>query len=261
MTFSELINNGFANLYIINNGGVYDNTGIFLTVLAILLCCIAGYLLGSVNFAIILSTKKYKKGDVREHGSKNAGATNMLRTYGKKAALLTFLGDFLKAIAVCFLGRLCWGILGAYLAGLFCVIGHVFPVFFKFKGGKGVSTTAGVMLACDLPTFLIIFVLYFGVFFLSKMVSAASIMSALMYPFILFELNKLLPEEYKLPGFCVLLALAITVIVVAKHAGNIKRIFEGTEPKMHLFGKNKSSAEEPKPQNTENNKKSLHSEE
>ena len=255
MTFIDLLNNGFANLYVIDNGGVYNSTGIFLTVLAILLCCVAGYLIDSINFAIILS-KKYND-DVRAHGSKNAGATNMLRTYGKKAALLTFLGDFVKAIVVCFIGRLCWGILGAYLAGLFCVLGHVFPVFFKFKGGKGVSTTAGVMLACDGLTFLVIFVLYFGVFLASKFVSAASVMSALMYPFILFELNKLLPESYRVPGFCVLLAMAISVVVVVKHIDNIKRILNGTESKTYLFGKNKhktSDADEVK----EENNKSLH---
>jgi len=257
MTFIKLLNNGFANLYIINNDGVFDGVGIFLTVLAILLCCLMGYFLGSVNFAIILS-KKYHQDDVRDHGSKNAGTTNMFRTYGKKAAFLTFLGDFLKAVVVCFLGRFCWGILGAYLAGLFCVIGHIFPVFFKFKGGKGVATTAGVMLACDVPTFLIIFVLYFGVFFLSKLVSAASVMSALMYPFILFELNKLLPEELKVPGFCVLLAMAISIIVVIKHIENIKRILNGTEPRLYLFGKNKAE----KTQNESiQDKKSLHDEE
>ena len=255
MTFIDLLNNGFAKLYIDSNGGVYDGMGGFVIILAILLCCVAGYLIGSINFAIILS-KKYND-DVRAHGSKNAGATNMLRTYGKKAALLTFLGDFLKAIVVCFIGRLCFGIIGAYLAGLFCVLGHVFPIFFKFKGGKGVSTTAGVMLACDGPTFLIIFVLYFGVFLTSKFVSAASVMSALMYPFILNVLNKLLPEIYRVDGFCILLAMAISIVVVVKHIDKIKRILNGTESKTYLFGKNKHKASEPEEVKVET-KKSLH---
>lgn len=255
MTFIDLLKNGFANQYIINNGGIFDSTGIFLTVLAILLCCLIGYFVGSINFAIILS-KKYND-DVREHGSKNAGATNMLRTYGKKAALLTFLGDFVKAIVVCFIGRFCWGILGAYLAGLFCVLGHVFPIFFKFRGGKGVSATAGVMLACDVPTFLIIFVLYFGVFLTSKFVSAASVMSALMYPFILFELNQLLPEIYRVDGFCIIFAMIISIVVVVKHIENIKRILNGTESKTYLFGKNKNKSNEV-PEEKVENKKSLH---
>jgi glycerol-3-phosphate acyltransferase PlsY len=231
MTFIDLLRNGFANQYILDHGNAFDNTGIFLTVLAILICCVVGYLVGSINFAIILS-KKYND-DVRTHGSKNAGATNMLRTYGKKAALMTFLGDFLKAILVCFLGRFCWGILGAYLAGLFCVLGHVFPVFFKFKGGKGVSTTAGVMLACDVPTFLVIFVLYFGVFLASKFVSAASVMSALMYPFILYGV-----DTFVLGG-CpyVAYALIIALLVVFKHKDNIKRLREGKENKFSLKSK------------------------
>lgn len=255
MTFIDLLRNGFANQYILDHGGAFDNTGIFLTVLAILLCCVVGYLVGSINFAIILS-KKYN-GDVREHGSKNAGATNMLRTYGKKAALMTFLGDFIKAIVVCTLGRFCWGILGAYLAGLFCVLGHVFPVFFKFRGGKGVSATAGVMLACDGLTFLIIFVLYFGVFLTSKFVSAASVMSALLYPFILFNLNQLLPEIYRVDGFCIIFAMIISIVVIVKHIENIKRILNGTESKTYLFGKNKHRASEPEEVKVET-KKSLH---
>lgn len=250
MTFMDLLSNGFANQYIINNGRVMDDTGVFLTALAVALCLIFGYLLGSINFAIILS-KRFGNDDVRNHGSKNAGTTNMLRTYGKKAALMTFIGDFLKAIITCFIGRLCFGVEGAYIAGLFCVIGHIFPVFFKFKGGKGVATTAGVMLACDGPTFLIILVLYVGVFLLSNFVSAASIMSALMYPFILYSLNSMLPEGMRATGICILAALAMGVIVVAKHAGNLKRIFEGTEPKTYLSKKKKEQAQ---------NKKSLHSE-
>lgn len=250
MTFMDLLSNGFANQYIINNGRVIDNTGTFLIVLAVSLCIVIGYLIGSLNFAILVS-KKLGKDDVRNHGSKNAGTTNMLRTYGKKAALMTFLGDFLKAIVACSVGRLCFGVEGAYIAGLFCVIGHIFPIFFKFKGGKGVATTAGVMLACDGLTFLVILVLYVGVFLLSHFVSAASIMSALLYPFILYKLNAVLPEGMRATGLCILLALAIGVIVIAKHTGNLRRIFEGTEPKTYLSKKKKDQVQ---------NKKSLHSE-
>ena len=245
----DLLRYGFANQYIINNDGILDNVGTFLIVLAISLCIVGGYLLGSLNFAILVS-KKLGKDDVRNHGSKNAGTTNMLRIYGKKAALLTFGGDFLKAIIACFLGRLCFGFEGAYIAGLFCVVGHVFPIFFKFKGGKGVATTAGVMLACDIPSFLIILVLYIGIFLLSNFVSAASVMSALMYPFILHSINSMLPEGMQATGICILASLAIAVIVVAKHAGNIKRIFDGTESKTYLSKKRKEEFQ---------NKKSLHS--
>ena len=240
-----LLNNGFANQYIINNGGVLDSTGKFLIALAVSLCVIIGYLLGSLNFALLVS-KKLGKDDVRKHGSGNAGTTNMLRIYGKKAALMTFVGDFLKAIVACFIGRLCFGFEGAYIAGLLCVIGHVFPVFFKFKGGKGVATTAGVMLACDIPSFLIILLLYCGVFALSNYVSLASVMSALMYPFILYSINSMLPEGMRTTGICILAALAIGVIVVAKHAGNIKRLLDGTESKTYLSKKKKEQAQNKK---------------
>lgn len=255
-TFSDVVNNGFAKLYILDNGGM-DGMGTFLLVSAILLCCILGYFLGSINFAIILSKKK-SKGDVRGYGSKNAGATNMFRIYGKKAAALTFLGDFLKAVLACFLGRVCWGLEGAYLAGLFCVLGHVFPIFFKFKGGKGVSTTAGVMFACDILTFIIILILYALVFLASKMVSLASIMSALMYTFILYNVNNVFAVP---PGIHTLLSLCISIIVVVKHIENIKRIVARTEPKINLFSKKQKSSEledESASKPSAENKKSLH---
>lgn len=254
MTFSDILNNGFANCYILDHDGM-TSMGSFLLILAITLCCLIGYFLGSVNFAIILSKNK-GKGDIRAYGSKNAGATNMGRLYGKKAAFLTFLGDFLKALVACFIGRLCWGLEGAYLAGLFCVIGHVFPIFFKFKGGKGVSTTAGVMFACDIFSFLVILVLYALVFLASKMISMASIMSALMYTFILYNVNKIFAID---PGIHTLLALAISVIVLVKHSENIKRIMSGKEPKINLFSKknNDSDDSEAKPEET-GKKRSLH---
>ena len=254
MTFSDVLNNGFAKCYIFEQGGM-TSTGSFLLILAIALCCIVGYFLGSINFAIILS-KNRSRGDIRDYGSKNAGATNMFRLYGKKAAFLTFLGDFLKALLACFIGRLCWGLEGAYLAGLFCVIGHVFPIFFKFKGGKGVSTTAGVMLACDVVSFLVILVLYALVFLASRMISMASIMSALMYTFILYNVNKMFAID---PGIHTLLALTISVIVLVKHSENIKRIISGQEPKMTIFRKKSDDTanEESSEENTKN-KRSLH---
>lgn len=105
-----------------------------------------GYLLGSVNSAVILSKLVYKK-DIRLQGSGNAGMTNMQRIYGKKAALFTFLGDFCKGIVAVLLGRLLLGVFasaslhGACIAGAFAVIGHNWPLYFGFKGGKGVLTT------------------------------------------------------------------------------------------------------------------------
>ena len=211
-----------------------------ITVAAIAMCCISGYLLGSINFAIIIS--KLKNDDVREHGSNNAGTTNMLRTYGKKATLFTFLGDFLKAIVACFIGGMLWGHNGVYLAGLFCVIGHIFPVFYKFKGGKGVATVAGVMLFGDPIVFLILLALFIGVFLTSKYVSLASIMCAAMYPFVLQRMELLFGGN---PDIHIIFTLAMSVIVIIKHIPNINRIMNHTESKTY-FSKAKRAEEKAK---------------
>ncbi len=123
------------------------SAGFAMLIAGIVLCALIGYLLGSFNFALILSRKMYKD-DIRKHGSKNAGTTNMMRTYGSKAAGLTILGDMLKAVVAVILGALLMGLyFGGYAAALGCVVGHVFPVFFGFKGGKGVATAAAAMKA------------------------------------------------------------------------------------------------------------------
>lgn len=251
MTFGNILKYGFVEAYSMLSSAK-STTAIILKIVAILLCCLIGYFLGSINFAIIIS-KKYKHDDVRKHGSKNAGATNMLRTYGKKSALWTFVGDFLKAIIACLLGGMCWGHNGMYLAGLFCVIGHIFPIFYKFKGGKGVATIAGVMMTCNIGAFLVIFVLYAGVFFASKFVSLASIMCAFMYPFILQRMDILFNIT---PDIHIIFAFAMSVLVIIKHIPNIKRILNQTEPKTYLFKKNKPE-QSPSPKKS---KKSLHNE-
>lgn len=109
-----------------------------LTVMIVVLLIAAGYFAGSMNFAIMISKEKYGD-DIRKYGSGNAGMTNMIRVYGKKAGLLTLLGDSLKTSAVVLLGRFLAGESGAYIAGLFCVLGHIAPVWYKFKGEKGLS--------------------------------------------------------------------------------------------------------------------------
>ena len=115
------------------------------TALAVLL----GYLLGSISFSIILSRLKYRD-DIRRHGSGNAGMTNTLRTYGKLSAAIVLAGDFGKGFLAAWLGwQLGWSPLAAYLAGLAAVVGHMFPFYFGFRGGKGVATAAGVILGTN----------------------------------------------------------------------------------------------------------------
>jgi glycerol-3-phosphate acyltransferase PlsY len=121
-----------------------------------------------MNFALVISKLKYGD-DIRKYGSGNAGMTNMMRTYGKAAAGLTLLGDALKAVVSAVIGYISLGEYGAYIAGLFCILGHMFPIYYKFKGGKGVVTVAISILMCDPLVFLILFILFI-LFFLSSSV-------------------------------------------------------------------------------------------
>ena len=253
--FGDIVKHGFVDFYFNHTGGEITTATTIIKVVAILLCCVIGYLLGSINFAIIIS--KRKNDDIRAHGSNNAGATNMLRTYGKKAALLTFSGDFLKAITSCLIGGLLWANNGIYLAGLFCVLGHIFPVFYKFKGGKGVATVAGVMLFGNPGVFLILLLLFIGVFLTSKYVSLASVMCAMMYPFVLQRIELLLGGT---PDIHIVFALAMSVIVIIKHIPNIQRIIKGTESKTYLSKKKRAEYKAMQASAQSKAKKSLHNE-
>ena len=141
---------------------------------AILFSILAGYLLGSVNFSIILSRMRYRD-DIRRHGSGNAGMTNTLRTYGKLSAVLVLLGDAAKGFLAGWIGLELGGPVTMYLAGLFAVMGHMFPVFFGFRGGKGVATAAGFILYSSLPVCLGLAVVFLGVVFFSRYVSLGTV--------------------------------------------------------------------------------------
>ncbi len=207
-----------------------------------LLIAVISYLLGSLNFSIILSRAVARK-DIRESGSGNAGATNMLRTYGKHFAVLTMLGDILKvalAILIAFV------ILGAPLeylfkiaenkefaatminykefAGFFCVLGHIFPLYFKFKGGKGVAACTGMVILVDWRIALILFVIFVLTILISKMISLGSIVIAVLYPVLIAVFYQNL--------FLILIAVLFAAIVIAAHRANIKRILNGTENKL-----------------------------
>ena len=223
MSFSEffttLKNTGF--LYFV----LGDNEALWLFV-GMLVSAVAAYFLGSINFAIMISKKQYHQ-DIRAHGSGNAGMTNMMRTYGKRAAVLTFAGDALKAIVAGLIGYLALGYLGAHIAGVFCVVGHMFPVFFNFKGGKGVVTTAASMLVCNPFVFLIELVLYVAIVAIWKYISLASIMCALLYPVLLHGMDTLINGVAPYGIFTVIIA----VLVVVKHKENIKRLLNRSENK------------------------------
>ena len=188
------------------------------------LCALAGYLLGSVNCSIILSRLRYRD-DIRRHGSGNAGMTNTLRTYGKLPAVLVLLGDGAKGVLAAWLGGLLAGTAGAYLAGLFAVVGHMFPLFFRFKGGKGVATAAGVILGSCQPVLLFLLLVFLLVVGGSRYVSLGSVTVAALYPFAMLWYTRALGPE-------VLCALLMAALVIWAHRSNIKRLLSGTENKL-----------------------------
>ena len=228
----KIFSSGIVGDYFLNHSDG-STLGLVLFVVSVAVVIIAAYLLGSINFAIIISGKKYKQ-DIRDHGSKNAGMTNMMRTYGKKAAGLTLLGDALKAVAACLVGYVLIGSLGAYIAGLFCILGHVFPVYYRFKGGKGVVTAAVTVLMCDPIVFLILFTIFVLIVLGTKYISLGSVMCMLLYPIVLDSTTKLATKfgfgEQSTSPYIIFTVL-MAVIIVAKHWTNIKRLMNGTESK------------------------------
>ena len=207
---------------------------------AILFSTLAGYLLGSVNFSIILSRMRYQD-DIRRHGSGNAGMTNTLRTYGKLSAALVLLGDAAKGFLAGWIGWELGGPVTMYLAGLFAVMGHMFPVFFGFRGGKGVATAAGFILYSSLPVCLGLAVVFLAVVFFSRYVSLGSVTVAALYPFAIVFMN-LPPSWWQEVGWVTLLrpslwvillcAFLMAALVLWAHRSNIRRLLAGTENKL-----------------------------
>lgn len=193
---------------------------------------IVAYALGSINFAVILS-RKFAGFDVREKGSKNAGTTNVLRTVGKKAALFTLVLDILKgvvAVLIAIFAQLMWTGFDLttlkYIAGFMAILGHTFPVFFEFRGGKGVATAIGVLLMLNWKIGLICLIFGLVVIAISKMVSLGSISAAILFPI----LTIFMQESVNLIG--IIISFAIAGLVVFNHRSNIKRIKQGKENKL-----------------------------
>lgn len=232
----DILKFGCAETFYKYNPEANDTVCAIVGFVCFLLCIVIAYLLGSINFAIILS--KLRGEDIRDHGSKNAGTTNMLRTYGKKAAVLTLVGDFLKGTVAVLIGMLLAGVLGQYLAALFAVLGHVFPVYYKFKGGKGIATAAGTILACEPIVLLILVIIFALVVACTKYVSLASVMVALLYPVLLDRYYKFIGAP---SGLHLLFVIILSCIVVWKHWPNIQRLVNKTESKISF--KKKSAVE------------------
>ena len=214
-----------------------SDQGMIVSAVGILLCAILGYLLGSLNSAIIISHTLLRR-DIRAHGSKNAGTTNMLRTYGTGYAVLTLALDMLKGAVAALVGYLILHMAGAPVAGFFCVFGHMFPIYYRFKGGKGVATTAMVALMLDPWVFLVMLVVFVVITAGTRFVSLASVMCALLYPLLL---HAFIPG-----GWTVLMGLLTTAFVVFMHREIIKRLVAGKESKVS-FGKKKKTDQQPAP--------------
>lgn len=225
--------------------------------LALLLAAVIAYLLGSISFAIIV-TRAFSGNDIRSFGSGNAGATNVLRSQGVLPAILTFVGDLGKSmlsvyvggellknlqlnptIASSFVGE--WNVyspdnlalVGSYLAGICCILGHLYPLYFGFRGGKGVMTVLGITLLLDWRSALVLLSIFGLVLLISRMVSLSSICAGIVMPIVTYVFRTYLYHQpWPTVTFCTVATLVMAVIVIIKHKSNICRIIKGTESKI-----------------------------
>ena len=195
---------------------------------------IIAYLIGSISFSVIFS-KKIGGFDVRTKGSGNAGSTNVLRTVVKKAAVLTLLCDCLKGVVAVLIAVIAGNIaknldkaLLVQLAGIFVVLGHTFPVFFKFKGGKGVATSLGVILIVNWKIGLICLVFALLLMILTKFVSLGSVAAALLFPVLTIFIH----TNYIVSGNYIIFGIILALFVIYNHRTNINRLLEGKENKL-----------------------------
>ena len=194
---------------------------------------LVSYLSGAIPFSYI-AAKGFAGIDLREHGSGNLGATNTFRFLGAKIALLVLVADIAKGFLPVFFapmystGHTIPDLWLMYIGGFFAVIGHMFSVFVRFKGGKGIATTAGVFLALAPAAFLGAFVVFAITFGVTRIVSVASMVSSIALPLMVYLAQRLelVPGDRSL----LILSFAIMVVVLAKHHSNIKRLMAGTEP-------------------------------
>ena len=220
----------------------------------LVLVVVLSYLLGSVNWAIVVSRVFYHD-DIRRHGSGNAGTTNVLRTYGKKAAIVTFLGDGLKGVLSIVIACLIFGfpmtgkllengyttydihyihlITAAYLAAFFAMLGHIFPVFSKFRGGKGFATFLFTVMALNPIICLMLIAIFVLIVSGTHYVSLGSIVTVAFYPILLGSFDSAVSHY----GISVLFAFLMGAIVVWSHRANLKRLLDRNESKTYFFKK------------------------
>lgn len=243
-------------------------------ILMFLIFAAVSYLLGSISFSVIF-TRLFTNTDVRDHGSGNAGMTNVMRTAGLKPGVLTLLFDFGKATLAVVLGKYILTSLlislvpntdpaqvayytsaidpyyGAAVCGFFCLLGHIYPVFFNFRGGKGVLTCIGMILIIDWRIFLVLIGIFFLMLVITRIVSLSSVVAALFYPVLTYLFFNWFPVQsavdaigstyrpFGLPlvWFETIAASMFTLVLVIKHMENIRRLLRGDEKPFKLKSK------------------------
>lgn len=216
--------------------------------LAVLLTAVISYMLGSINWAIII-TKLFTKQDIRSFGSGNAGATNVLRSQGVLPAVLTTVGDLAKAAVSVMIGG--WllvhlnmngvaaggvfdventKIVGQYLGGLFSIVGHMYPLYYGFRGGKGVMATLGMYFVLDWRVALLCLMLFLVIVAVGRMVSLGSVCASTYIPVLTF-IFRCYVDELSIGAviFCTVLSALNAAIIIFKHGSNMRRLAEGTE--------------------------------
>lgn len=213
--------------------------------LACLVCILVGYLLGGIVWGVLISKALYHD-DVRTRGSGSAGMTNMLRSYGKLAAVLTAVGDVGKSVAAVFVCKAIFAamlpdsvldpICGAYLGAIFAVIGHTKPAFFGFKGGKGVLVGAGTALTASPMVCLVLVAVFLVEFLCTRIVSLGSIIVAALYPFVTVLYWAYRGANLPTLVFSGVCTAIMAIMVIYMHRTNIQRLRNGTE---YRFGSKK----------------------
>ena len=216
------------------------------TILIAAATILQAYLLGSVDTGILVSKFVYHD-DVRNHGSGAAGMTNMLRTFGKKAAAMTATGDVLKGVLAVCIGRWLFQLLpadagvspylGVYLAAIFAVLGHLYPLYFGFKGGKGVLVAAGAILAIQPVLIPFLAVIFLACLLPTGMVSLGSVTMAALYPVLTILYGVFRGYSAADLTVCAIGSVIMGAMVIYMHRSNIQRIREGKEYRFGRHGK------------------------
>ena len=209
-----------------------------------IIIAIIAYAIGSINFSVLIS-RKMAGFDVREKGSGNAGTTNMLRSVGKKAAAITLLCDVLKGVVAIGIALIVGSIVKnvdkavlVQIAGILVVVGHTFPIFFEFKGGKGVATSLGVIMMINWKIGLICLVFALAIMAFSRMVSMGSVGAAILFPVLTLFINtNFIVQASGMKYF--IFSVILAAIVIFNHRANIRRIANGTENKLSFKNTNK----------------------